>query len=428
MKKRYGYDKKALRGLGYTKFLTEVHERNKIIEAQPEEEIVSKYNANILAERLHPRAQYVKVAEVTELKDARRFKLVPDKERGTERLAFFRAGQYVTVHVIIGKTDEAGDGPTDTLKSGMSSGTESVMIRPYSLCSAPMAALGEAPFYEILVKKVPDGFVSSWILENWKPGSETVLSGPLGYFYYQDLRDAEHVIAAAGGSGITPFLSMAGAVKDGTEKFKLTILYGCRTEADILLKQELDELASHDGIRVVYVLSDEEKAGYEHGFISAELIRKYADETDFSLFACGPAAMYDFLKKQAEALKLPRRLVRFEVSGGARNIAADSGFPKEKLGESYELKLLVHGEMIVTKCRTEETVLTAIERAGVHAPSECRSGECGFCRSRLISGEVYIPADTDKRRMADARYGWIHPCSSYPVSDLEIEVYPVDAV
>ena len=193
-------------------------------------------------------------------------------------------------------------------------------------------------------------------------------------------------------------------------------------------KQELDELASHDGIRVVYVLSDEEKTGYEHGFISAELIRKYADETDFSLFACGPAAMYDFLKKQAEALKLPRRLVRFEVSGGARNIAADPGFPKEKLGESYELKILVHGEMIVTKCRTEETVLTAIERAGVHAPSECRSGECGFCRSRLISGEVYIPADTDKRRMADARYGWIHPCSSYPVSDLEIEVYPVDAV
>ncbi len=421
MKKRYGYDKKALKGLGYTKFLTEVHERNKIIEAQPEEEIVSKYNVNILAERLHPRVQYVKVAEVAELREAKRFKLVPDASRGTEHLAFFRAGQYVTVTVEKSSESVSEGGNTP----GENGGT-AILTRPYTLCSSPMAALGEEPCYEILVKKVPGGAVSSEILANWHVGTKAVLSGPLGNFYYQDLRDAEHVVAVAGGSGITPFLSMAGAVAEGKEKHRLTILYGCRTEADILMKTELDALSACDGIRVVYVLSDEEKSGYEHGLISAELIAKYAGNGAYSVFACGPSAMYDYLKGQTELLKLPKRLVRFEVSGGIKDVKKDPAFPKEEIGKTHRLTVIVHGEETTGECSTEENVLTAVERMGIKAPSECRSGECGFCRSRLVTGEVFVPADTDGRRMADARYGWIHPCVTYPVSDLTIEVYPVN--
>ena len=65
----------------------------------------------------------------------------------------------------------------------------------------------------------------------------------------------------------------------------------------------------------------------------------------------------------------------------------------------------------------------AIERAGIPAPARCRSGECGWCRSKLVSGTVYIPAENDTgRRFADKVCGYIHPCASFPTSDIVIEV------
>ena len=63
----------------------------------------------------------------------------------------------------------------------------------------------------------PEGFFSPHALDTWKPGTKLVLSGPLGYAYHMPVRDADHVIALAGSSGITPFFSMASAVADGIE-------------------------------------------------------------------------------------------------------------------------------------------------------------------------------------------------------------------
>ena len=69
-----------------------------------------------------------------------------------------------------------------------------------------------------------------------------------------------------------------------------------------------------------------------------------------------------------------------------------------------------------------ESLIIAMERAKLAPPSKCRSGECGFCRSLLISGDVYINPISDWRRAADKKFGYIHPCSSYPLSDIEIKV------
>ena len=62
-----------------------------------------------------------------------------------------------------------------------------------------------------------------------------------------------------------------------------------------------------------------------------------------------------------------------------------------------------------------------MEQAGIKAPSRCRSGQCGWCHSRLVSGEVFIPDEADGRREADKKFGWIHPCCTYPLSDIELD-------
>ena len=97
-------------------------------------------------------------------------------------------------------------------------------------------------------------------------------------------------------------------------------------------------------------------------------------------------------------------------------------FSKDAAGKTYTVTVLIRGESQSVSCRADQTLLDALEKAGIRAPSHCRSGECGWCHSRLVSGDVYIPEDTDGRRLADKKFGWIHPCCSYPTSDVTLDV------
>ena len=403
---KYNYDKKALKGLTPFPFLGEVKARNAAIEAAPATPPKSIYNANILARRLHPAVQHCLIQKVKDHGDAKSFTLIPDAAKGTEKLAYFRASQYVSVALNI-------DGAP--------------VRKPYTIRSNPRDALAaEGSSYTLTIKRTRPAYASAWILENWKEGDAVEISGPLGDFYYQDLRDARQVIAIAGGSGITPFYSMAAAIVDGIEDFCLTILYGSRTADGILLKEEIEALAEKSGgkVKVIHVLSEEEKAGYEHGFITAELIQKYAPEGDYSVFMCGPKAMYVFGEEQCKKLGLPKRRYRMEMSGDYMGAVNNPDYPKDQIGKSYTLTVDIRGEKAVIPCKAEESLLWAMERAGIKAPAHCRSGECGWCHSRLVKGRVYIPAEADGRRLGDIKFNWIHPCVSFPLSDIELGIYP----
>lgn len=404
---KYNYDKKGLKGLGVGPFLNEVKTREAVIAAAPDTMPTSIYNANILAAKLHPGVQFAKISKVTDRGDGKTFVLVPNTEWGTKKLATFRAGQYIGVVLDIG---------------------DARLSKPYSLCSSPADALGEgSTSYEITVKKKDGGYASEYILSNWSEGTNLVISGPLGEFYYTRLRDAKNVVALAGGSGITPFLSMARAIADGREDFNLTILYGSRTANNIMLRSELEDAAARSGgkVKLVNVLSDEQAEGYEYGYVTAELIKKYAPDDDYSIFVCGPKAMYRFEEGEIAKLGLPRRRVRFELSGEYGDPAQDPAYPAEAAGKEFKVTVQIRGDVKETTCKADTTLLKAMEDAGIRVPNDCRSGSCGWCHSRLISGDVFIPETADGRRAADKKFGWIHPCVSYPLSDIEIEVFPM---
>jgi len=354
------------------------------------------YNANQLAKRMHPKTQTLTIAEIVDHGGiAKTFVLTGDG------LAPFRAGQYLSVQLKIGS---------------------SVLTRPYSISSSPeWVKQGK---YALTVKRAADGFASGWILDNWKVGESIVVSGPEGNFYYEPLRDAKHVIGLAGGCGITPFLSMAYAIRDGVEDFGLTLLYGSRKECDILYQRELAQIEQEtDKVKVVHILSDEQKDGYEYGFITAERIAETCGEEECSIFLCGPAAMYAFVDKEVEKLKLAGKFVRHELYAAPSAAGALPGYPGDA-GKTFTLTVKRFSETLRIPMRASETVLVALERAGIAAPSRCRGGECGWCRSRLESGDVFVPDYLDKRRMADVAAGYIHPCCSYPLSDATIEIWP----
>ena len=372
--------------------------REDYIQAAPANEITADYPINKKAKLLHPDFQKLVIAEIIDHPEAAS-KTYIFKAKDGGPLAYFRAGQYISLKMQIG---------------------QSFVSRPYSICSAPKDAL--EGMLAITVQSKADGFAADYFLANAAVGDEFTASGPQGNFYYEDLRDAPNVIALAGGSGITPFLSMAKAIADGTEDFNLTIIFGNRTEDSILFKDELEELAaSCDKIKIAHVLSDEESEYYEHGFITADLIKKLAPE-EYSVFVCGPRAMYRFLESELPKLELPEKFIRREIMGVAKDISEIPGYPKDAAGKYFTLTIRQGVSEYTIPASSEESILVAIERAGIVAPSRCRAGECGWCRSKVISGDYFAPEANESRRYSDRTTDNIHPCVTFPVSDMVIEV------
>ena len=345
------------------------------------------FGVNKVAKSLHPKQQKLVISKIEEhgnLAKSYYFK-------GETELAYFKAGQYLTFKLEIGN---------------------SVVTRSYSIASSPASALnGE---YQITVKRIADGFVSDYILDNWSVGDEVIAFAPEGNMTYCSLRDAENIVAIAGGSGITPFLSLARAIDQGDEDCSLTLLYGCRTSDEILFKEELDSLSEkNEKINVVYVLSHSDEEGYEKGFVGADIIKKYAPSEVYSIFVCGPGGMYKFLETELPKLEKERKYIRFEVFSSGK---------KAEEAKEFNITVINRGNESVIKANSNETVLCAFERAGIEVPARCHTGECGFCRSKLVSGKVYIPEGEEKRRIADMQFNFIHPCCSYPESDLVIRI------
>lgn len=355
-------------------------------------------NVNKLAEQLHPRFQTLIIESIKdETPEMRTFRF---KSEDGQPVAFFRAGQYLPFYIEI-----AG----------------SVLSRPYSISSSPNDAL--EGIYEITVQKKQGGYVSNYIYENWKVGQTVTTGGPEGAFYFSRLRDSKNLIGVAGGSGVTPFRSMAKAIVQGTFDANLTLFYGINTYADGIYMDEFRQLEkdSNGKFRLIPVLAKEQREGCESGFITAEILKKHCDVSASSVFICGPQGLYKHMYNEVDKLGLRKKFIRFELFGETTNPSELPGYPLEGV---QEFEIIVHQNSVVKtiKARSDESVTVALERAGIDAPSKCRSGECGYCRAFMIKGDVFIPEDTDGRRGRDKDLGYMHPCASYPLSDIEMVV------
>lgn len=348
------------------------------------------YRTNELAKALHPGTMEVELTAVRPLTSGMRE--LTFRRLDAYAFPFFRAGQYVSLQGKVG---------------------ESLVSRPYSIASSPREALENK-----LVLGVEDaGFFSGYLDKEAKPGDRFTMTEPSGEFHYETLRDKKHIVCIAGGTGITPFLSMGKSMAEGDEGYEMTLFYGARDEARIAFKPELDALAEK-GLKVVFVLSDEERAGYEHGFVSAALLEKYIDIRDVTFFLCGPKAMYDFVLKELAPYHLPVKAVRKDATFCGDRAVAEP--------RTFQLTVHIRDQVYTVPAKENETLLTAMERAGINAPNKCRAGGCGYCHSKWLDGEYVIADGRDGRREADRKFGFIHPCVTYPAGDMEIDVPPTE--
>jgi len=371
-------------------------------EIQKEIEVLRKYRIDYttykgrvvqLINLLHPKVLRLRVSEIrVETRTAKTLRLVS----ADHYLPPFQAGQYINLFVEV-----------DGVRTS----------RPYSLSSPP----NQTGYYDITVRRVTDGFVSNYLLDEVKVGDVFESTSPAGNFFHNPLLHGPDLVFLAGGSGITPFMSQIRETTDRGLDRRIQLIYGSMSDEDIIFRDELADRADrHGNLSVHHVISDP-PPGYQGltGFLTADLIEStVGDLNGKTFFLCGPEAMYSFCLAELTKLSLPRRRVRTEVFGPPKDVTAQPGWPEEVSGEST-FKVRVGGRTV--SARAAEPLMNALERAGVVLPSSCRSGECSLCRTKLFSGRVFHPAGV-KLRKSDRRFGYIHPCLAYPLSDLEIMI------
>lgn len=358
--------------------------RESIIKSSSKSKISTDFYANQLARNLHLKSMAVKVERVVEeTKDTKSFYL---ERCDGEIFPVFQAGSYVTLRIKI---------------------DDNTYVRAYSISSSPF----DRKKYRITVKKDGDGIVSNYMLEYMKEGDTFIISGPYGTFHYNGIRDSKDIIMICGGGGITPIMSILHEVLFKKKVESVTLLYGTRTSDDIIFKEELEELQKkYKNFKIKYILSEEEKEGFSYGYITKEMILEENPEHK-SFFLCGPTLMYDSLNEIFKELDIPNKYIRHEIYKSQ---------PDDLEHMEYQLTILIRGQEITVPCFSDETLVRSMERSHINAPVHCTVGECGFCRSKLVSGEV--KTDISSFRKKDIEQKYVHPCVTYPLSDVTIEL------
>jgi 3-ketosteroid 9alpha-monooxygenase subunit B len=272
--------------------------------------------------------------------------------------------------------------------------------RCYSLSSAPHEPL------KITVKRTPDGYGSHWMCDNAVVGTELDVLGPVGVFTPASL-DGD-LLAFAGGSGITPVMSIIRSVLSGGAG-RVTLVYANRDERSVIFARELAGLAAEHPDRLVVVHWLESVQGLPTVPQLAALARP-CDEA----FVCGPAPFMDAARVALRQAGVARVHVERFVSLSSNpfeNAVASSG---EGPDATVEVELDGEHHRFPWPARTR--LLDLLLDQGLDAPFSCREGACSACACRLVRGEVKMLNNDvlDEQDLAD---GYVLACQAVPVTD-----------
>ncbi|MFX0004509.1 MAG: flavin reductase family protein [Candidatus Hodarchaeota archaeon] len=360
-----------------------------------------------LHDRIHPGKIWLQVSDIKDLShDTKLFRFIP--ARSTKALPPFRAGQFIGITVEINGVRTS---------------------RSYSIVSSP----NQHAYYELGIKKKENGFVSVFLYNNLKVGDIVESTEPLGVFYYNRLFHGENLVFIAGGCGITPFISMLRDISERLLPLNVWLLFGCLTEGDIIFRQELEDLQSRrSNFKYNCILSEAVVSEWEGecGFITRDIIKKFVGTVDDKYFyVVGNRDMYQFIFKELETLEIPKHRIAYEAYGTPDNVTQVMGWPSD-IDRSKKVKISVkyYGVNQIEEKNFEapciEPLLNSIEKQtdiDIKIESGCRSGACALCRTKLISGKLFVPPEITIREV-DQKFGYIHPCISYPLTDLELDL------
>jgi ring-1,2-phenylacetyl-CoA epoxidase subunit PaaE len=294
--------------------------------------------------------------------------------------------------------------------------------RNYSLCTAP-----DEGDWMVTVKRIGGGLFSNWVGDNLRAGDTIDVMPPHGSFTTEFAPSRKRqLVGIAGGSGITPVMSLIKTTLRSEPDSGFTLLYGNRDSSSVIFLDALADLKDKhlDRLEIYHFLDAEDQ---EIELFNGMLDRVRCDEAILSLlpnaaevsdwFICGPGPMMDAAEGALLDRNIPKERIHIE------RFTADRP-PEAVAREMAELQTKAEGVTVSVTLDgrtrrvpfTAGNILDSARASGLPAPFACKAGVCATCRARVTSGKVEMAARyglTDEE-VAD---GYVLTCQSVPLGD-----------
>lgn len=287
-----------------------------------------------------------------------------------------------------------------------------VVNRSYSICSSPT----QSAYIEIMPKRMSNGCVSQFLNDRASPGLMVKARGPYGQFYF-DQNKHGRIVLIAGGSGITPMMSMLRYIRDLCLSTPCTLIYCVRSENDLAFNSELCASAEQtNSFRYVPVISKAslDRTGWK-GRLRREILEAEVEKPlECTYFLCGPTGFMELGRTLLEEMSVHSSQILQESFGG--QVAGD----ERRASELSAVNVTFARSVLTIVSSPKQTLLETAEANGIQIPFGCRQGNCGTCMTRLLQGNVHMSpheALNDELRLQ----GFVLPCVSRPVNDVALD-------
>ncbi len=302
--------------------------------------------------------------------------------------------------------------------------------RSYSLSSAPL--IDKNP--SICIKVIHQGLVSNYLKNNIKVGHVLKAIEPMGHFFVDPLSDAkQHIILIGAGSGITPLYSIAKSILKYEPQTKVSLIYGNRTQADIIYYNQCQELTSQykDRFQVIHSLTkpDANWVGFT-GRINENAVIKLVEQVapihfkTCQYYICGPNGLAEDATKALELLGVSKQNIHKESYGHDKNEAAAASVVAASTvtnGKS-KVKIIDGKKTYEFEVDPKNTILETAIKLDINLPYSCQAGMCTACMGKCTSGKVHME-NADGLTDNEIKQGYVLTCIGHPASaEIVIEI------
>ena len=304
-------------------------------------------------------------------------------------------------------------------------GTE--VRRSYSICTAQHE--GQV---QVGIKRVDGGAFSTWANTELRAGMIVEAMPPMGNFHAPLApQSARSYLGFAGGSGITPVLSILKTVLAKEPLSRFTLIYANRAPNTIMFREDLEDLKNlfMGRLNIIHVLENgSEDTALFQGRVDeakcAALFETLIDIANVDLaFICGPQPMMLGIVAALNAHGLTDDQIKFELfasnqPGRLKHVAARAA----EATSDTQITVVLDGASNVADGDKGTSVLQAALNANIDAPYACTAGVCSTCKCKVLEGEVEMIANHALEDY-EVEAGFVLSCQSYPLTDKVVVDY-----
>ena len=292
--------------------------------------------------------------------------------------------------------------------------------RAYSLCTSPYTDEDLA----VTVKRVDDGLVSNYLNDSIRVGNEIEIMEPMGNFTTEFKEENKrHLIMFAGGSGITPIMSIIKATLNQESRSILSLIYCNRDINSVIFKDKLEVLQDkYEGrFRIIHILDNAPMDWQGHsGLLNHEMLTQLferipnwdMDQTTYLM--CGPEGMMNNVSTLLDKQNIPKPKI-FKESFVQGTIGKEEKEVSDEI-QTRGVRVIYEGEEFEFTVEPDTTILETALDQDIDLPFSCQSGLCTACRGKLLSGKVKLDEEEGLSE-AEREEGYVLTCVGHPLTD-----------